>query len=171
MSDPTIDYQIAEFAEIIRQFRRLRRFMKPMLPAHVALAEARFEKLFSKDRSLNPADVDVLYNIGMILSDQQEPMTMGELSQALDVPLSSATRIVDLLVKNDYAQRLPDANDRRIVRVALTEAGQAMYQVVDEFIRERVDHVMRHFSAAERDSLITLMRKLMTVLEEEFQHI
>ncbi|MBA7481769.1 hypothetical protein ES707_17245 [subsurface metagenome] len=45
---------------------------------------------------------------------QKGNLTMGELSNALSVPLSTTTRIVDWLVDNGYAQRLPDQEDRRI---------------------------------------------------------
>jgi len=41
---------------------------------------------------------------------------MGELSKALDVPLSTATRIADC-GQERYAERSPDPKDRRVVRV------------------------------------------------------
>lgn len=171
MAARSLALQIAEFAEIIRQFRRLRHYVKALLPREVALAEARFEELFPEDRSHSAGDADLLYSMGVTLSHREEPITMGELSQSLDVPLSTATRIVDLLVKHEYVRRLPDSNDRRVVRVALTDTGQAMYQIVDDFIRERVERVLRHFTAEEREALIHLMRKLVKALEQEAQYL
>ena len=46
---------------------------------------------------------------------------MGELSNALSLPFSTATRMVDYLVARGYIQRLSDTTDRRVVRVALTD--------------------------------------------------
>lgn len=92
---------------------------------------------------------------------------MGELSRALDVPLSTATRLVDWLVDNDYVQRQPDLGDRRIVRVGLTDAGRRLCAIGDEFMRKRVERWMRHFTPQERETLITLVNKLIDVIEEE----
>src|SRR5260221_10414759 len=132
------DHQ-AEFTEVFRRFLRLQRRLKAVLPRDVVRARARLHRLFPPGRAGDHADYDILYNIGLTLARQPEAMTMGELSQALDVPLSTATRIVDLLVNNNFAQRLPDPEDRRIVRVELTPTGREMYQALDEFIAKRVE--------------------------------
>jgi len=92
---------------------------------------------------------------------------MGELSQALDVPLSSATRIVDHLVKHEYAQRLADPDDRRIVRVSLTDTGQRLFRGLDEFIQSRLEQILRHFTPEEQETLLGLLRKLLSALSEE----
>jgi DNA-binding MarR family transcriptional regulator len=161
--------QLAEFGEIVRQFRKLRRYAKALLPEEVAQAEARLDELLQQNRPSTGTDYDLLYNIGIILSHQKTPLTMSELSQTLDVPLSTATRIVDLLVKNNYAQRLNDPEDRRIVRIALTETGLATYQVINEFMQKRLDRVLQHFTVGERDTLLTLLNKLLEVMKEETQ--
>jgi DNA-binding MarR family transcriptional regulator len=168
MSVPSAQ-QLAEFGEIIRQFRRLRRYAKALLPEEVAQAEARLDELLQQNRPSTGTDFDLLYNIGIILSHQEKPMTMSELSQRLDVPLSTATRIVDLLVKNSYAQRLSDPEDRRVVRITLSETGLAMYQVINEFMQKRIDRVLQHFTVDERDMLIRLLTKLLEVMKEETQ--
>jgi DNA-binding MarR family transcriptional regulator len=90
---------------------------------------------------------------------------MGELSRALQVPLSTATRIMDWLVKNGYAGRLPDPEDRRIVRVTLTETGQEMYYTINDYLMERFEKLMGQFSLQERESLLSLLSKLSDALE------
>ncbi len=92
---------------------------------------------------------------------------MGELSKALDVPLSTATRIVDWLVKGGYAERLPDPQDRRVVRVALTKYGRALIKAGDKFIRQRVEQVLCVFTDKERQTLISLLSKLVETLEDQ----
>jgi DNA-binding MarR family transcriptional regulator len=166
MTDRPAVSNAAEFTEIFRQFLRLKSHLTSLTPEDMIQARARFQKLMPEDRTGDALDYDLLYRIGSILSHRQQPMTMGELSQALDVPLSTATRIVDLLVKNDYAGRVPDADDRRIVRVRLTETGQGMYHALDEFIRMRVDILLRHFTAGEQENLIVLLRKVVMILDK-----
>ena len=93
-------------------------------------------------------------------------LTMGELSSALSVPLSTATRIVDWLVDNGYAQRLPDQEDRRIVRVALTDVGREMHTIIDSYIRQRVQQILSCLTFEERATLLTLVGKVVSTLKE-----
>jgi DNA-binding MarR family transcriptional regulator len=166
MSDPAFTAHTTQFTEIIRHLIRLKPRLKAVMPVdeNLARVKARLDELYPEARS---GDFDLLLNIGVVLSHQQEPMTMGDLSRTLDVPLSTATRIVDWLVKNHYAKRLPDSDDRRVVRVTLTETGQAMYRVANEFIQKRVERLLRPFTPEERETLIALLRKLVAALEEQ----
>lgn len=119
----------------------------------------------------NPAEwgagPTLFYNVGLALSRRAEPMTMGELSRNLTVPLSSATRIVAWLVEFGYAQRLPDPNDRRVVRVALTEAGAALYRGIDEFFMERIQRLMCNLTPEESRTFLGLLSKIADTLEQE----
>ncbi|MDD5126871.1 MAG: MarR family transcriptional regulator [Dehalococcoidales bacterium] len=93
-------------------------------------------------------------------------VTMGEFSNALSVPLSTATRIADWLVNNGYFQRIPDDNDRRVVRVALTDTGKKLYQVIDRYIRQRMQQILSSLTAEERTMLLTLVSKVVSGLKE-----
>jgi DNA-binding MarR family transcriptional regulator len=55
-----------------------------------------------------------------------EGRTMGELSERLQIPAASATRIVDGLVDRALVFRHGSAVDRRRVEVLLSEAGGAL---------------------------------------------
>src|SRR5258708_5001379 len=56
--------------------------------------------------------------------------TMGKLSERLGVKQNALTQAAARLVNHDLAERLSDRNDRRIVRLRLTQKGQ-------EWVRER----------------------------------
>ncbi len=165
MSEPFLALHTDQITEIVRYFLRLRPRLQMVLPEDLARAKARLYKLHAEGKT-RKGDHILLYGIGIILARQREPLTMGELSKALAVPLSTATRIVDWLVEAGYARRLPDPEDRRIVRVALTEAGQQLYKTIDEFLKQRVEQVLRRFTPEERESLVVLLRKLVEALEE-----
>jgi len=92
-------------------------------------------------------------------------MTMSEFSTALSVPLSTATRIVDWLVDNGYVQRLHDMDDRRVVRIELTNTGKELYREVDRYIRERVLKILEGLTPEETSILLTLMSKVVTGLK------
>jgi len=169
MADSVLSTHTIQFTEIIRQFIRLKSRLKTVRPEDEEAARmmARLMETHPQGTAASLTDFDLLYNVGVIFSQHQEPLSMGTLSQALDVPLSTATRIVDWLVKSDFAERLSDPEDRRVVRVALTNTGQAMYQAGNELMRKRVELLLRQFTAAERENLIALLNKLVKALENE----
>jgi DNA-binding MarR family transcriptional regulator len=159
--------QTAAMAEVVRQFMLL----APRLKSE-ALSDQELLKARDHIRAMHAGahhefgDMGLILSLGQALNQSGEPMTMGDLGRALNVPLSTATRIVDLLVKNGSVQRLPDPDDRRVVRVGLTENGTALYGVIDRVIYHRVERMLRPFSPDERETLIALLRKLVTGLEE-----
>jgi len=167
MPEPSFAFQIAEITEILHRLFHLKHRLKVVLPEDLAHLKAQLIASHPGGKAGSAADYDLFYSIGMILSRQQEPITMGDLSRALDVPLSSATRIVDWLVKNGYAERQPDPDDRRIVRVALTATGLEMNGAINAFIRDRIERWLRRFTPEECAVLVPLMRKFVDVLEEE----
>ena len=66
---------------------------------------------------------------------------MGELSNALYVPFSRATRIIDALVSDGYVKRMNDPDDRRIVRVALTPEGIKLHHTIENFTTDHVQSI------------------------------
>jgi DNA-binding MarR family transcriptional regulator len=91
---------------------------------------------------------------------------MGELSKALAVPLSTATRIVDGLVDNGFATRVADPDDRRVVRITLTEDGREMYRVLGEYMRQRIQHILHPLTAQEQNQLVSLLGKVADSMDE-----
>jgi DNA-binding MarR family transcriptional regulator len=90
---------------------------------------------------------------------------MGEFSRDLDVPLSTATRTMDWLVKKGYVQRLSDPNDRRIVRVELTGTGKEIYQVINTYILERVEKALSQLTPPERNTFVELANRVLDGFE------
>ena len=91
-------------------------------------------------------------------------MTMSELSHALSVPFSTATRMVDWFVDNGYAQRLPDPEDRRVVRVALTDSGRELYQSIERYLVQRFRLMLSPLTVKEQNILLTIMEKVVSAL-------
>ncbi|MFC2038460.1 MarR family transcriptional regulator [Chloroflexota bacterium] len=92
-------------------------------------------------------------------------ITMGEFGNALSVPLSTATRTADWLVDNGFIERLQDPDDRRIVRVTLTEIGKETYREIDRYIRNRIQQVLSTLTKEEQAILLTLIGKVVLGLK------
>jgi DNA-binding MarR family transcriptional regulator len=61
--------------------------------------------------------------------------SMGELVTALHLPAPTLTRLVDSLVDDALAYRLPDAEDRRKVVVHLSDLGRARLDRLEALVR------------------------------------
>jgi DNA-binding MarR family transcriptional regulator len=93
-------------------------------------------------------------------------ISMGSFSSALGVPLSTATRIADWLFDRGYIQRMPDPDDRRVVKIALTETGQELYKAIDRYMRQRLLQILSSLTEEERTTLLTLIGKVVAKLKE-----
>jgi DNA-binding MarR family transcriptional regulator len=103
----------------------------------------------------------------MLLSQKEDTLTMSELSSELNVPTSTATRIVDGLVRSDMVERVQDANDRRVVRVGMSRNGRELYEAGISYNKQRIAKWLKDFTAEEQTELMRLMNKLFDAVVNE----
>jgi DNA-binding MarR family transcriptional regulator len=120
-----------------------------------------------KERGGDPGDRMFLFRILDILAHSETPPTMGELSAKLGIPLSTATRMADGLVRASFVKRSVDRDDRRVVRLSITESGRQFIEFGMDSLKERVRQLLTHFSAEEQGQLLKLMTKLMDSIEAQ----
>jgi len=118
-----------------------------------------------KRRKYSYMNYMLFYRVSSHLS-RNKSVTMGELSNMLGVPLSTATRVADWLVSEGYINRLQDADDRRIVMVALTEKGTDMHRTIESFAGERAWEILSCLTPSEQQTLFKLIRKVTSALEK-----
>ena len=162
MTYTTPRFEPDEFFSIISAFMRYRKHVMAMLPEDITRLKQRVEKVSFRDGSRQGSfDHDFIFRLAIsIISRYETPLPMGEFSKTLDVPLSTATRIIDGLVDGGIAQRVADPEDRRVVRVTLTQEGQKLYQIMNEHMQDRIDEVLGNFTDAERKQLKHLLLKI-----------
>lgn len=93
--------------------------------------------------------------------------TPSELADIFCVGKSSITAIMTRLFDKRLIERIPDAKDRRVTFLALTEAGKKLADDINERIQERLAAVMNHFGRAEALRFIETFEKLDDVLAVE----
>lgn len=164
MAETTASIHAREMMTIWEQAICLGSF-RALLPPDLATARAHLEKFHPDTTGRHlPNQLFFFYRIGTLVSHQPTPPTMSQFSESLGVPLSSATRIVEWLVRAGYLARQTDASDRRVVRVSLTDEGEKIYRLIGTFIRHRMEQIMLAFTNQERKDLLTLSRKLVQAL-------
>ncbi|HLK58682.1 MAG TPA: MarR family transcriptional regulator [Chthonomonadaceae bacterium] len=90
----------------------------------------------------------------------QSGQTMGKLSEKLGVRQNALTQAADRLVNHALAERLSDPNDRRIVRLRLTEQGRIWVSERHERRRARLLQLWERHTPAERRTLLAAVRTI-----------
>lgn len=96
--------------------------------------------------------------------------TMGQLSDHMNFPMSTATGIVDRLVKRGYMERSKSDSDRRIVVISLTEKGKAISDKMKSMILSYIRKAYDVLNEEERGMLLAVFDKVtmsFRKLEEE----
>ncbi|MGW1895069.1 MarR family winged helix-turn-helix transcriptional regulator [Streptomyces sp. NPDC002004] len=62
--------------------------------------------------------------------DERSPLRISELAERMGIALSTASRLVDLLVGHGWIERQPDPADQRASLVGLTAAGHTLLAAV-----------------------------------------
>lgn len=156
--DEQINAAVLGFVQVWNRF-------ESTLTRELAQVHERLEGITPGKASHPNANFELFFRISNTVNFQGS-LTMGELSNELSVPLSTATRIADWLVENGYLQRLSDPEDRRVVRVELTPRGKELYKVAENHIRQRVQQILKSLSDEEREKLFSLLGKVVSALKE-----
>lgn len=62
--------------------------------------------------------------------NKRGPLPMSEIGRRVYISKSNMTSLIDKLVENGLAERIPDKNDRRVINIALTNRGN---QIIAEW--------------------------------------
>jgi DNA-binding MarR family transcriptional regulator len=88
------------------------------------------------------------------------PCTAQELARDMDLDAGAATRLVDRLAAKGLVQRHRDEADRRVVRLELTPAGQAVAAHVPQVLADVNNAYLHGFSRDEWQQLKALLRRM-----------
>ncbi len=85
---------------------------------------------------------------------------LGRLAEAMDVALSTASRLVERLVSSGLVDRRTSAVNRREVTLRLTDQGTRTLSQYDAIRLEGIRRVLEQLPADERDAVLTGLRLL-----------
>ena len=86
----------------------------------------------------------------LLLLDSEGPMTMSRIAEQLDVSLPNVTGIVERMVDHGLVARIRSDDDRRIVSVAVTDAGRQTVEEIDLVRRSQLAAVICRLSAEQQ---------------------
>jgi DNA-binding MarR family transcriptional regulator len=90
--------------------------------------------------------------------------TMNEFAAEMRLHGTTMTRMVDALIEKGLVERRPDAEDRRIVRVGLSPAGQEMAARLQASKQELLSSALAEMPAGERETMLKALERVADLL-------
>ncbi|WP_078901716.1 MarR family winged helix-turn-helix transcriptional regulator [Actinacidiphila yeochonensis] len=116
----------------------------------------RAQRRLMEPLGITPAQARLLRTI----SHCEEPPRMADLAQRLEVVPRAVTTLVDGLEERGLARRVPDPDNRRVVRVELCEEGRAALSALRTARREAAADLLAPLDTEQRAQLSELLDAL-----------
>lgn len=137
------------------------------------LMESYFQSQVSGNRMQNrsiynqkPGEIMVLYFISMNIKDDSPGLMVSEISGKLNVTSPTVTHHINNLEARQLVERQPDPNDRRVVRIRLSDKGKQFIQRINEARLMMFVDLVKHLGEEESLHLVALMSKASDFLLE-----
>ncbi|MBD7919981.1 winged helix-turn-helix transcriptional regulator [Cellulomonas sp. Sa3CUA2] len=99
------------------------------------------------------------YHLLQVAAHAAAPPTQAALASHLGIDRTVMTYLLDDLCDAGLVERCPDPADRRVRRIAATDAGRSALADVEGRMTAAEAEVLRGLSAGERDTLRTLLAR------------
>ncbi|MFZ0869198.1 MAG: MarR family transcriptional regulator [Rhodanobacter sp.] len=102
----------------------------PRATLSMLLAMVRSELVRALETEFARQNVDLSFTQYLILKKAQQlgPVSATELARSVELDGGAMTRQLDQLERKGYLRRSPHAQDRRALRIELTDAGRTLWQ-------------------------------------------
>ncbi len=100
---------------------------------------------------------------------RQSPARMSAISKEMQIPISTATRMVDRLVAKGVVSRQRASGDKRIMLVSLAPSGERLVQAVEDHSFETMNRNLADVDDADIKAFFEtalLMEKILNIPEE-----
>ncbi len=98
---------------------------------------------------------------------ENDGITMGELCDKLFLAYSTATDLIDRMEKNGLLERKRDSQDRRVIRLAITNKGKVAISEVVAARRRYVASILERLSVEQRSHLAESLDRLHLLMFSE----
>ena len=102
----------------------------------------------SKLTNLTPAQFSVLF----YLTRNEDP-SVSEVASYLQISKPNMTPVLDTLIELDYITRTRDSQDRRVVRLGLSENGRDFYSNLRDISKLLVEEIFAEYADEELEAL------------------
>jgi DNA-binding MarR family transcriptional regulator len=120
------------------------------------------DEVLSKDPDLAPLEISAAqYVVISVLAKSECVDSVAQLCKDLPYDAGAMTRMLDRLEAKSLISRRRCPDDRRVVKLELTEAGRAALPKMRECSVQVLNHFLRGFSQAEARQLESFMVRML----------
>ncbi|HHZ00072.1 MAG TPA: MarR family winged helix-turn-helix transcriptional regulator [Sedimentibacter sp.] len=114
---------------------------------------------------LSITEMHVIDNIGLT-----SERTMSDTAKAVKVTSGTLTTAIDNLIKKGYVERRRSSEDRRVVKIRLTERGREAYKSHEDFHKDLVTSALEQLNSQEEELLIKVLTNIDKFFSEKYKH-
>lgn len=112
-----------------------------------------------------------LPQILLLSSISSEGTDMSSLSKQLGVDNSTMTRLIGVLIRNDWVEKYKGENDRRVVFVKITSKGEEIRREIDTKINEFGIEIINAIRPEDRNDIREMLTSLHWLLSKQLLRI
>lgn len=126
--------------------------------------------LLIEERNLQESNVALSMTEVHILEaiQKSDSKMMSAIAKRLMVTQGTLTVSTSKLVKKGYVVRERDEEDRRIVRLALTDKAQYVLDVHDQFHSRMIDKVLDELDVGKDEALVKSLSNVLSFFKEQY---
>ena len=114
---------------------------------------------------LSITEMHVIDNIGMT-----NERTMSDTAKAVKVTSGTLTTAIDNLINKGYVERRRSSEDRRVVKIRLTEKGREAFKSHEEFHKDLVISGLQQLDSHEEEVLIKVLSNIDVFFSEKYKY-
>ncbi|HCC00983.1 MAG TPA: hypothetical protein DEP42_07210 [Ruminococcaceae bacterium] len=162
-NQPVSDEVVHHFLENILQFNR---FVIDVKQNHSPFSRHK-HKCDEGVSDMRHSERMLLFAIADRGKDRPDGLSVSELSQLMQVKPPSITAPLNALEERGMIQRTQDENDRRIVRIHLTQNGQALLQKNRRHLYERARDMLNYLGVEKAEQLSSILDSIFEYFEKD----
>ncbi|KOT34182.1 hypothetical protein ADK41_26520 [Streptomyces caelestis] len=112
-----------------------------------SLLEGRLDRVLTLRHNVG---LGQLMALGVLAGEQSAPATVSGVARRLGLSVSAASRMLAHLERSGWTDKVAWPCDRRASRVAITEAGRAVWRSASETLEHELDHAFTALKFDER---------------------
>lgn len=124
-----------------------------------------------KDQSpipgLKTSEMHVLFCIKKNAEIGENGIKVSEISSIMNIASPSVTQSINSLEENKYVQRSMDKDDRRVVRVKLTEKGEEAIKIAETALENMLNGLVEYLGEEKSNELTELLSMVLSYFNEK----
>ena len=125
-----------------------------------------FNKMVKGSRRISDMPITLSQMKALTAFHDDREYSMTELSKNALVKMPSMTEMVDRLESEGVLRRVRDTQDRRVVKVGLTDRGKKIHSHFIGRRREEMGNMFGKLSPRDQDELVASLRKVSSLLKK-----